>query len=259
MALIKDPLGRAAKASTALQAARLYQELDAELALNDSLPAGWEADAEAAQAQLRSRFPGEDLEHPDNAQGDKIGGWGPSLSRSSKRELGAGDQADDDTKDSPGPKSPAAGARARRPKSSGAGAGGSGAGRRASGRRAGSRSSRAGRGVIGAALPGPGAGQLLVTVIGGTVGLILVYVLLRSSEAAGKGSNVIDTVGRGLVSGLHVLVAPVDPLAPRSVRAKAAFASEMQIAQSPALGASSAPRAAVRPRSPQRRPTLTTH
>jgi hypothetical protein len=138
--------------------------------------------------------------------------------------------------------------------------GGARGGSRARGRRSGSRS-RAGRGLT-SVLPGSGGGPVFMSVLYGTLALVVLYVLVRAAEVLPKGKSPIDLFATGLTTGLSVLIAPVDPLAPRAARADGAIANAATVrqvlvgGQPTAAMATPAPRAAAPALS--RRPTQTT-
>ncbi|HXU61116.1 MAG TPA: hypothetical protein VN962_05400 [Polyangia bacterium] len=202
---IDDPLGVAEQVTTKASARKLWDRIDAERA-DRQLDPDWLADADQAQALLEERFLSVDMDSPTSS-GD----------------------ADSDTGD-------------RSPKSSGARAGGGGAGGRGSGRRRG-KSSGAGRrarkaGKVGKAaagsLPGFSAtGPIITAALWGTLSLVLLYVIVRSASVSEKtkGPNVIDMFATGLTTGLQVLIAPVDPLAPRTARKDAAVANAAGVRQ----------------------------
>jgi hypothetical protein len=220
MGYVKDPVARAQGAKTKVQAARLHQELDAELGLADH-GADWDAQAEQAMDVLEAKA-GEhdwgDLADLDatTAYTHAGGGhrlahtWAPRLSRRASHRL---DQADGDT-----PK------RLRR--------GGHPAGRpepkpsprkRAARQRVGALL-EAGRGDLSAAygaLPDiPGAGttrELATAVIAGALALSFLFLLLRDSENPRRGwPSAVQTAVASVTNAIMAIVRPVDPLRPRS-------------------------------------------
>jgi hypothetical protein len=211
VSLVKDPLTRARKLGDGQRsaAAQLHADLEAELALNDDLPAGWEADAEQALDDLESRFGG--AEQLRELGVDR--GKAPQLSRGARKGLDGPHEgrrrAGTTTKGSAGGSGSRSAAGA---KSSGGRAGGRTPARRGS-RRAGRGGRTLGRafqrtGLPGAADSATGVGLQLV---GLTVGLVLLYSLIR-----GRGPAAVTIAGRSFVTGLRMIVAPIDPLAPRT-------------------------------------------
>lgn len=200
MSVPRDPVGAAAKVKTPLAAARLHQDLEAELTMGggSELGPGWEAAAESALDDLEKRFGGADeLRDMDVSQrtpgGGTLGVAGHKSSSQTKTKTASTPAG-----------TPAAGAPAGgRGRASSAPS----RGRRKSKRSSGGRvSNRFGRQVAGAAGSGD-AGTLAMSLLAGTVVLTLIYVLIT-----GKGPNAIAIFGRSLTNGLHLFMAPVDPL-----------------------------------------------
>jgi hypothetical protein len=90
VSLIKEPIRRAEQVTTLLQASRLHQAIEAEIALNDALPPDWEADATRALVILEAKFDVTALRDPVVAAG-KRGEWFPGLSRDAAAGLGGDD------------------------------------------------------------------------------------------------------------------------------------------------------------------------
>lgn len=207
MALVKNPRGRAMAAKTRRQAARLAADLEAELALNDSLPDGWEAEADAALADLRSRF--------GTLEEDDAYTAGPSsLSTRAKGNLNAPPESPEVRKEG----------ERRRKAGSRAGSGGQGAprssraGRRGRPARRSRTSSFMGRAARDTGIPAAGqsATTLILQTLGLMIGLALLFLVLRNAEQSGRGNSVIDLIGGGVTTFVAAVIRPVDPLAPRS-------------------------------------------
>lgn len=200
---INDPRARAHKVSTKAQARRLWDQLDAERD-DRQLDPDWLADADAAQAHLEEQHLSKDMD-PSPADDDNASG--------------------DDS-------APAAKPRGKRsPKSSGKRPGGTRAGGRSGGRRPGRGAGGRVRDVAGN-LPGFSAsGPFVITILWGTLALVVLYVLVRSAEVLPKGKSPLDLFATGLTTGLHTLIAPVDPLAPRATRQAAGVSSAADVRQ----------------------------
>jgi hypothetical protein len=222
---VNDPKGAAAKVTTAGQAKRLWQRIDDESG-ERSTDVAWLSDAAEAQRELEERFLSEQMS-PESS-GDDSGG--ASAPRS-------------------GPRTPSG----KRPGGRKAGGGSS---------RRGGKKPRAGRRArsIGSSLPGFSAGgPLLTSILWGTLALVILYVLIRAAEVLKQGSSPLDLFATGLQTGLSVLVAPVDPLAPRATRKQSAVSNSADLRQVLVAGvplANAAPRSASS--SSSRRPTQTT-
>lgn len=208
MTVVKNPRGRAMATKTRKQAARLAASLEAELALNDNLPDGWEAEADAALQDLKSRF--STLEEDDAYLA------GPSsLSRGAKANMGGLPESEEVRSEG-----------RRRAGSTRAGSGGQGA----------PRSSRAGRrgrparrsrsrstGWLGGAVRDtgiPAAGQstskFLLQTLGLMLGMALLFLVLRNAEQSGRGRSVVDLITGGVTGFVNLVISPVDPLSPRT-------------------------------------------
>lgn len=201
MSLPADPLAAAGKVQTIGQAAKLNDELETELALNDDLDPAWEKDAEAARDQLADRFGGFDALHSK----------GQSAGRAPKPVVQGGQVIK--------PKKPAKPAKTSKPpagkpagKGSPAGRGRASAGSTKTGRRRASSSGarRFAGGLVGDVAQQSGstaAGSMGLWVLAGTIGLTLLYVLI-----SGRGPQAVTWSASSLVRGLTWFMAPTDPL-----------------------------------------------
>jgi hypothetical protein len=200
VSLPADPLAAAGKVQTIGQAAKLNDELEAELALNDELDPEWEKNAEAARDQLADRFGGFDALHA-KTQG-----------RAPKPVVKDGQVIK--------PKKPAKPAKTSKPaagkpagKGSPAGRGRASAGTSKTGGRRRASSSGARRfagGLVGDVAQQSGstaAGSMGLWVLAGTIGLTLLYVLI-----SGRGPQAVTWSASSLVRGLTWFMAPTDPL-----------------------------------------------
>lgn len=216
MALVKNPRGRAMAAKTRRQAARLAANLEAELALNDNLPTGWEAEADAALADLRSRF--------GTLEEDDAYTAGPtSLSTRAKGNLSGPPESKEVREEGQ-----------RRKAGSRGGSGGQGAprssraGRRGRPARRSRTSSFMGRAARDTGIPAAtqSATTLILQTLGLMIGLALLFLVLRNAEQSGRGNSVIDLIGGGVTTFVAAVIRPVDPLAPRSSTSDASFGSQ---------------------------------
>jgi hypothetical protein len=225
MSLVKDPVARAQKATTKVQAARLHLELESELGLNEGLPDGWEPQAERALQILESKASEQgwgDLTEPDatTALVDVGGGrkvpktWSPSLSHGARRTL--------ESSDEPAPSGPAPKVTASTPPS----------------RRRAARAHSARR-RLGIGLPTPpigGARNLVGTALWGVLGLTLLYLLLQDAENPGRRwPSAVQTAVGSITTAIMALVRPVDPLRPHSA-APATSAPAVHVARTPTSG-----------------------
>lgn len=187
MALVRDPIARARSTKTPLQAARLHDELEAELAMNPDVDGtDWERDAEEALQLLNSR-------HPDLADVDRDGqtptGWAPRLSSRAQDWVRDGDHP------RPVRKRPAS--PGRRKSSSATRRGSSG------------RSAVAGAADnLGVTAATSTATDVALGAIRVGLGLALCYLLLTP-----RGSRALSTILSSVSGAFHTFVAPLDPLA----------------------------------------------
>lgn len=208
MALVKDPQAKARGAKTRLQAARLKEELEMELALNDEAPAAWEEQADAALDILSERFDNltdEDWTH-SNAK------WSPSISNGAKKGLTTrtADPAErqavdrDAKRDSdPNDRDPEPTRRLHqraRPHVKAARRRGTAR------RRAGQRTRR----IVREATPGLVGDwtTLFLQAIGGAVFLSLVFLLLRDANRPRNGRAAVEVAARTFAGGLQALISP---------------------------------------------------
>lgn len=200
MSIIADPLARARATKTRLQAKRLYSDLDTELGLNDQLPDGYETQAEQALEHLRISFPGV---QDDNPEAD---GYVPKLSGRAVQNAHSPDPKPEPAEDHERPSEPASprAQRAQRART---------IVRRG---RGGSSRGRGGGSLLGGLGRVPVAGQattsqMAMLILGGTVGLSLLYLLLANPQAVELGAGGAGRLFRGFVS------PHVDPLNPSGV------------------------------------------
>lgn len=199
MAVVKDPIGKARAANTPRKAARLIAELEPELALNTSLPDGWEQEAEEALRIVKAAHPQAEemsyqLDTPVTVsratQQAQAGPQDPATPKSAASRNGGGAPAK-----TPGSRSSSPGRAARRAPARG---------------RSGGRGRRAGRSAWRATgIPSATSGttRTVMGLIGGALGLTFLYLLLSNPKAV----QIAAGGAAGLVRGL---VAPVDPLRP---------------------------------------------
>jgi len=217
VSIIADPEARANRATTMLQASRLYADLDAELALNPDLPAGYEAKAEDALTILRDRFPGV----ADKVNDVTEDGYFPKLSTPAKDAMTDVNPA---AKKEPGASRGSAGpprGSTSRPR---------GAQPRHLGTLGFPTRRRRGRGgvrqVLSPAGQVPGvqtASQLGMRVLLGVVGLSGLYLLVNEQ---GNGPRAVGLTLGATSNALHSLISPHgDPLRPGAHRAAAAAAA----------------------------------
>lgn len=202
MAVVKDPVGRARKAKTPLQAARLREELEMELALNTSLDPAWEREADEAVTLLNDNF--DDLDSVDIA-GTGRDGWTPSTSRGANKGLDPPAAA----KPKPAGAKPAA-------KAAGAKAGAKGSGRQAAakGKRGRGRSATGGRLLASTGIPAAGrsASRVIMQTLGLLLGLSLLYLLLTNSQKSPAGKSAVELFTTGIAGTVAAIVQPIDPL-----------------------------------------------
>ena len=210
---LRDPVGQARQASTRLQAARLHQTFESELALNDELPDDQERDLDEAVGILNTRaqeMGWGDLRDADPAGGGAQG-WVAPLSTGARKSLRA---ADVDTSDARAVRE-----HVSRRRRGGPGRRGAGRARRGSPlstpRRARSQLSR------GAAAVAPGpigvTAGLAWDLFAAGVGLSLFYLLLTRSTVTTKAIT-------GIGNGFRRLASPYEDLigAPKATAATAA-------------------------------------
>lgn len=225
MSLVKDPVARAARVTTELQAARLHTELELELGLNDNLPDGWEDQAEQAVSDLESRFGGAEHLRQVDTEGQGTKGWAPSMSS------GASDAAHGGRRRRGNASPPQGEGRPRSSAQKGAGAGPSKAPARRASSRVSRRSSGGGWGRAWTRTGVPGAADsatgVLLQLVGMTIGLSLVYVLVQ-----GNGPRAVTIAAGSFARGLQLFLSPVDPLGRGAVtRASSAAANAHDRAQ----------------------------
>jgi hypothetical protein len=212
MALVKDPVARARKVSTPLQARRLLDELEIELVLNDDLPVGWEAQAEAAIEVIDQAYSRDELDaiNPETA------GF-PSTSPNASRSLG-------DTPVKPAAAAPAPSAKPaaaappakpsrRSPTSRGTHPGG---GRRRPSSAGGGRRRGRGRGArlpSTPSIPGVAEGRAIgAQIVGIVLGGSLLYLLLTDAEHPKSWGAAVPTAIKGVTTALSAIVGLGDPL-----------------------------------------------
>lgn len=70
----------------------------------------------------------------------------------------------------------------------------------------------------------PGAGKsgarLALETLGLMIGLALLFLVLTDSERAAKGRSVIEMLTGGITTAVQLIIAPVDPLAPKTSAAR---------------------------------------
>lgn len=225
MSLVTDPLARAHKVSTELQAARLKEELEVELIYNEHLPDGWEDQAEQAIKVLNDRFA--DLDDVDTSGGKRVKGksgqtmpgtWSPKMSSGAKRGAGASSSRPAGDPSDPRGDTPAPPRRPREPKPTKPV-------QRPAARSAGGRGRKAFRqtGIPAAASSGT---RTVLQLLGGAIGLTFLYLLLRNSEGAARGRSAVELAGQTVATAAQVLIAPVNPLSPNRAQ-QAAQAAPM--------------------------------
>lgn len=244
MALVKNPVQRAHAAKTPLQARRLREELEVELALNDSLPPGWETEADHAIDILNERFGRAELDKIDPA-GRGAGGWSPSYSPAASEAASGG--ATDASRGSSAPPEIKPAPVRRRPSSPG-GARGRSRGRRGDG---GLFSSRAAEqtGIPGATRS---AGQIALRTFGLMIGLSLTLLLLRNASRSAPNRSAVELFAGSVSSAVQTVVrADVDPLRSRHARSSRTLDGGLSLGQAapPRLGPS-LPRRGAHPRQP---------
>jgi hypothetical protein len=261
MAYVKDPVARAERAKTKVQAARLFQELDVELGLADH-GADWEAQAEQAQGILESKASAEDwgdLRDDDATtgytpagRGDRIPHpWTPRLSRRASHAL---DQADPDTPkrlrrgEHPSGQETRAPSKAKRRARRSVG----------SRMRSGAAPFAATAGSVAGAVPTiPGLGsakQTATWAIGGALGLVFFYLVVTDAENPGRGwPSAVQTAVGSITTALMAIVRPVDPLRPHSATPAR---GPVHVAHTPTSGPTPLPARPLRvPRTPTSGPT----
>lgn len=229
MSVVANPLKKARGVTTVMQAARLLASLEAELALNENMPPGWEAEAEQAVTVLRERFP--------DAENHSAYEEGPPLSRGAKR-----------TVNPPEPKEPKAPAPGGNPRPNRRPGGTPAAPARRYASRGARRSTGRFGGGVGGALLRPttdivgSGGEFVVKVIGWGIGLSLLYLLLTNASKAPAGKSGVEQLFGGVTAGIGALVGShADPLTPATWQRAAAPAA-------PAPAAARAAPATTRPK-----------
>lgn len=189
-------------------AGRLYLELDRQLA-RPGLTNSQAQDTRKAMRELQDRFP--DAKHVAlTGSPDELGGGSlpPGLRRHQLAQRKREGLTSQD----------AAGARRRRQGASTRTS--TRAARKAS--RATSAAADVGTDILSsAAQPAKGAGSLVITALGATVALSVLYALVRAPQAA-------TTLGAAVTTGLNVFIRPVDPLDPKAKAKAAAGARQAQ-------------------------------
>jgi hypothetical protein len=194
-----DPLAAAARVQTPLQAARLNDELETELALNDELDPAWEAAAEQARDQLAERFGGFDALH-EKTQGKQPKSAVKDGTVVKPKKPAAAERAPSaKTSKEPAP-------RTARGSGSPAGRGRASAGSTKTGRRRTPRGVRRFAGQVAA--PYGDAGSLGLWLVAGSIGLALLYVLI-----SGRGPDALKWSTATWTRALRAFLLPTDPLA----------------------------------------------
>lgn len=216
MSLVADPVAAADKVTTRRQAARLFQDLDVELALNDDVTPEWENKAHKALKELTAKW-GDGLWEHDAGNSPQGENHIPKMSRGAQKGLdrehaAAGHPATHkpEQRGTPPAKKTAA------KKAAAAQKGKAPAGRAS--RRGGASPGR-GRGTAGRAwkqtgVPGAtaSASQLALQVAGVTIGLSITYALLRNSVKASPGHSATELLSGGIGTAIDLVIRPVDPV-----------------------------------------------
>ncbi|HUR85652.1 MAG TPA: hypothetical protein VMY78_09925 [Solirubrobacteraceae bacterium] len=214
MALVKDPLTRAQSVKTPLQARRLRDDLEIEIALNTDLPADWEREADKAVDVLNERYGSGELDKLD-PEGAGKKGWTPTPSRGAQKGIDNGGA----------PKRPAPTSTRDASRSSTTSSTGRNGGRRSSPGAGGRPSSRGARRRGGGLFSGKAAeqtgipsaarsaSQLALQALGLMIGLSLAYLILAGTRGRpNAGIKAVERFAQGTSNFVHILVAPVDPL-----------------------------------------------
>jgi hypothetical protein len=243
MGYVKDPIARAERAKTKVQAARLHQNLEVELGLADH-GAEWEGQAERALSILGEKADTNDwgdLSEPDAATAYTPVGRGqriahPYAPRLSRRASHALDQADSDTPkrlrrgEHPAgqPDTPSE-AKRRARRSIGA--------RMRSGAAPFAATASS---VAGAAptIPGLGSAKQTATwTLGGALGLVFLYLIVTDAENPGRGwPSAVQTAVGSITTAIMAIVRPVDPLRPHSPTPARAASGPVHVARTPTSG-----------------------